>query len=210
LPASGGVSTVAIVDDEGRAFDLVAAHCDIVERLKLVPPTARLRGMLFRSIETQLEIRGRLEAYRKYFPHDSYSSIPFYSLRAYILRVAVAGALSASPQRLHEGMYDLSRGNARAFADSLIGGALIRLLARDPVRLTEQGLAAQRQMASYGRWAIVRHGGRELEMQYRDEYVWIESVVAGSAAGTFESCGIRAELETRLSGRFSGCTVVRW
>jgi uncharacterized protein (TIGR02265 family) len=210
LPASGAVSTVAIVDDDGRALDLVAAHCDIVERLRLVPPTARLRGMLFRSIERQLELRGHLEAYRRYFPRDCYSSIPFYSLHAYMLRIAVAGALAASPERLHEGMYDVSRGNAQAFADSLIGCALIRLLARDPVRLTEQGLAAQRQMASYGRWAIVRRGGREIEMQYRDEYVWIESVMAGSAAGTFESCGIRAELETSLSGRFSGRTVVRW
>jgi uncharacterized protein (TIGR02265 family) len=194
----------------GPALDLVAPHCDIVERLGLVPPTARLRGMLFRAIEMELERRGRLEAYRVFFPNDCYASIPFYSLRDYLQRVAVAGALVASPRCVHDGMYDLSRGNATAFADSLIGRALIRLLARDPVRLTEQGLAAQRQMASYGRWAIVRHGERAIEMQYRDEYVWIESVMAGSAAGTFESCGIRAELETTLSEPFSGRTMVRW
>jgi uncharacterized protein (TIGR02265 family) len=194
----------------GPALDLVAAHCDIVERLSLVPPTARLRGLLFRAIEVELERRERLVAYRAFFPNDHYASIPFYSLREYIQRVAVAGALVASPRSVHEGMYDLSRGNARAFADSLIGRALIRLLARDPVRLTEQGLAAQRQMASYGRWAIVRRSECEIEMQYRDEYVWIESVMAGSAAGTFESCGIRAELATSLSGRFCGRTVVRW
>jgi uncharacterized protein (TIGR02265 family) len=194
----------------GPALDLVAPHCDIVERLALVPPTARLRGLLFRAIETQVERRGRLDRYRAFFPHDRYSSIPFYSLSEYIHRIAVAGALVASPRTVHEGMYDLSRGNAVAFAESLIGRALIRLLARDPVRLTEQGLAAQRQMASYGRWAIVRRGERVLEMQYQDEYVWIESVMAGSAAGTFESCGIRADLETTLSGRFSGATIVRW
>jgi uncharacterized protein (TIGR02265 family) len=194
----------------GPALELVAPHCDIVERLVLVPPTARLRGVLFRAIETQLQCRGRLEQYRAFFPADRYSSVPFYSLCDYLHRIAVAGALVASPRCVHDGMYDLSRGNAAAFAESLLGRALIRLLARDPVRLTEQGLAAQRQMASYGRWSIVRRGERAIEMHYRDEYVWIESVMAGSAAGTFESCGIRAELETTLSGRFSGCTVVRW
>jgi uncharacterized protein (TIGR02265 family) len=194
----------------GPVLDLVAPHCDIVERLALVPPTARLRGLLFRAIETQLDRSGRLQRYRTYFPDDRYASIPFYSLSDYLYRIAVAGALVASPRCVHEGMFDLSRGNATAFADSLIGRTLIRLLARDPVRLTEQGLAAQRQIASYGRWAIVRRGERAIEMQYQDEYVWIESVMAGSAAGTFESCGIRAELETTLSSRFSGCTLVRW
>lgn len=193
-----------------RALDLVAPHCDVVERLELVPPTARVRGVLFNSIERQVEELGRTAHYREYFARDRYSSVPFYPLRDYLLRLAVAGAVVAGPERLHDGIYAVSRGNARTFADSLLGRAIIRILARDPVRLTEQGLAAQRQMSSYSHWAIVRHGERELEMRYRDEYTWIESAMAGSAAGTFEACGAAPRIETRLTDRFNGSTFVRW
>jgi uncharacterized protein (TIGR02265 family) len=193
-----------------RALDLVAPHCDIVERLELVPPTARVRGVLFNAIERQVEELGHTPRYREYFARDRYSSVPFYPLRDYLLRLAVAGAVVASPERLHDGIYAVSRGNARTFADSLLGRAIIRLLARDPVRLTEQGLAGQRQMSSYGHWSIVRHGERELEMRYRDEYTWIESAMAGSAAGTFEACGAAPRIETKLTDRFNGSTFVRW
>jgi uncharacterized protein (TIGR02265 family) len=198
------------VDEPRRALDLVARHCDIVERLEHVPPTARVRGVLFNAIERQVEALGRTTQYCAYFPRDRYSSVPFYPLRDYLLRLAVAGAVVSSPERLHEGIYEVSRGNARTFADSLLGRAIIRLLARDPVRLTEQGLAAQRQMSSYSHWTLKRNGDRELEMQYRDEYTWIESAMAGSAAGTFEACGAAPRIETRLRDRFNGSTFVRW
>ena len=194
---------------EAGALKLVAAHCDIEERIKLVPPTARVRGVLFRSIHTQLEKRGLLEAYAAYFG-DKRAAIPFYPLSDYLLRLAVAGALVATPARLHEGMFEISKGNAREIVDSLLGRALLRLLARDPVRLTEQGLAARRQISSYGRWSISRHAERSIEMVYEDEYTWIESAIAGSAVGTFEACGLTPRIETRLVDRFNGSTRIEW
>ena len=191
------------------ALQLVAAHCDIEERIKLVPPTARVRGVLFRSIHSQLEKRGLVEAYQEYFG-DKRAAIPFYPLTDYLLRLAVAGALVATPARLHEGMFEISKDNADQFVDSVLGRALLRLLARDPVRLTEQGLAARRQMTAYGHWSIVRHGERSIEMVYEDEYLWIESAVAGSAVGTFEACGLTPRIETRLVDRFNGSTRIEW
>jgi hypothetical protein len=47
-------------------------------------------------------------------------------------------------------------------------------------------------------------------MIYREEYLWIESAIAGAAQGTFEACGLSPTLETRLQDRFNGSTVVRW
>lgn len=193
-----------------RAIELVAPHCDIVERLELVPPSASVRGLFFRSIETQLERAGLLDAYRVYFDGDDYSSLPFYPLTDYLVRLACAGAILETPARLHDGIFALARSNATVFAQSLLGRALIRLLARDPTRLMEQGLAAKRQTHNYGHWDIVRHDGRTFEMRYTDEYQWIESAMAGAAHGTFESCGITAQIETQLRGRFHGSTLVRW
>ena len=192
------------------AWELVSPWCDIEERLELIPATARLRGILFRSVVEQVEIHGALPRYRELFPDDRFSSIPFYPLAEYLLRVAVGGALVASPERLHDGMHEISRGNAKAFAGSLLGRVMIRLLARDPVRLTEQGVAARRQMSSYGRWSIVRHDERSIEVVYEEEYAWIESAIAGSAVGTFEARGIAASIETRLKDRFNGSTFIRW
>jgi uncharacterized protein (TIGR02265 family) len=193
-----------------RALELVAAHCDIVERLELVPPSACVRGMFFRNVEAQVERAGRLDEYRAHFDGDRFSALQFYPLGDYLIRLATAGALVESPGRLHDGMFAIARGNATSFAQSLLGRTLIRLLSRDPVRLSEQGLAAQRQTHNYGHWAIVKHAPNMIEMVYEDEYQWIESVITGAAHGTFEACGIRAQFETKLKSRFSGSTIVRW
>lgn len=191
-------------------LDLVAPHCDLVDRLDAVPPSAQVRGVFFRNIERELERRDRLDAYYELFPSQRRWSISYYSLSEYLVRLACAGALVTSPERLHEGIFELARTNSTCFAKSVLGKALIRLLARDPVRLCEQGLAARRQTATYGHWELVRRGVSEVEMIYRNEYVWIESFVAGGAQGTFESCGITPILETALIDRFNGSTLVRW
>ncbi len=193
----------------GGALELVAPHCDIEERMRLVPPSARVRGVLFRPIYAQLEKRGLLQAFNEYFGHRR-AAIPFYPLTDYLLSLAVAGALVATPSKLHEGMFAISKGNASEIVESLLGRALLRLLARDPVRLTEQGLAARRQTMAYGHWSIVRHGERAIEMVYENEYTWIDSAIAGSAVGTFEACGLTPRIETRLVDRFNGSTRIEW
>lgn len=192
------------------AIDFIASHCDIVDRLARIPLTARVRGLLFHAIEQEVDRRGKLGAYREIFPATRFSAVPFYPLGDYLVRLACAGAVVTSPADVHEGMKLVSRGNAVAFAQSLIGRALIRLLSRDPVRLTEQGMAAQRQMASYGRWEIVRRDPREIEVRFREEYVWIESALVGSALGTYESCGITPQVRVELTDRFNGAHVISW
>jgi uncharacterized protein (TIGR02265 family) len=193
-----------------RALDLVARHCDIVERLRDVPPSARTRGLFFNSVVAEVKRAGKGDGYAAYFPGDRHQALSFYPLSDYLIRLAVAGALVASPTDVHLGMSQLTRANATAFASSLLGRIMLRLLARDPVRLTQQGLAARRQTSTYGEWTLHQHGPRELEMVYRSEFIWIESAVAGSAAGTFAACQIEASLETRLVDRYDGSTFIRW
>jgi uncharacterized protein (TIGR02265 family) len=115
-----------------------------------------------------------------------------------------------TPAELHEGIHEITRQNASAFATSLLGRVLTRILDRDPVRLTEQGLAARRQSTSYGEWQLARRGTNEIEMIYHGEYMWIESAIAGAATGTFESLQIQPRLSTTLTDKYNGSTVVSW
>ncbi len=193
-----------------RAIQVVAPYCDIVSRLEVVPPSALVRGLYLRSFETVLQRAGRTHLYREYFEGERWSPIRMYPLRDYMIRLAVAGASLRSPERVHDGMHDVWRTNATTFAASLLGRTMLRLLSHDPVRLTEQGLAARRQTYQYGHWEIVRHGPRAVEMVYREEYLWIESAIAGGAVGAFEACGIEANLETKLLNRFDGSTMITW
>ncbi len=192
------------------AIELLGDHCDLAERVQAIPPSARVRGMYFRSVENELSRRQLIELYRQLFPSEQRDVFSWYPLSDYLVRLATAGALVATPPRVHQGMYELSRANATAFAGTVLGRTLIRLLSRDPVRLTEQGLAARRQTFNYGSWSLARRSPREIEMIYRSEYLWLESAVAGAAHGTFEACGLSPELETQLEDRFNGSTIVRW
>jgi uncharacterized protein (TIGR02265 family) len=193
-----------------RGIALVAHHCDIVERLNDVPPSARVRGLYFKSVINVLRQLGRLPAFEEYFPAERRSSLTFYPLGDYLVRLAVAGAVVRSPAELHDGIHQITRDNATAFATSLLGRVLTRILDRDPVRLTEQGLAARRQSTTYGEWQLVRRGSNQIEMVYRGEYMWIESAIAGAATGTFEGLQIQPRLETRMTDKYNGSTLVSW
>jgi len=193
-----------------RAIALVASHCDIVDRLAVVPPSAQVRGVWIKAIEKQVAKRGQLERYREYFPDDRYAALPFYPLADLLVRVACSGAILTSPERVHEGMSIVMRGNAEAFMDTLLGRVMLRVLSRDPVKLAQQGVAARRQSCTYGRWELRRLGEREVEIMHRDEYIWIESAVVGAGLGTLAACNVAGKVEARLVDRFNGSTVLRW
>ena len=193
-----------------QAIAQVAPHCDLIERLEAVPPSALVRGLYLKSLASVLERAGKSELYERYFAGESWSALRMYPLRDYMVRLAVAGAALRGPAHVHAGMHDIWRTNATTFAGSLLGRTMLRFLSKDPVRLTEQALAARRQTFQYGHWSIARHGPRCIEMVYREEYVWIDSAIAGGAVGAFEACGILAELRTKLVNRFDGSTLISW
>jgi uncharacterized protein (TIGR02265 family) len=189
---------------------LVAPYCDIEERLAVVPPSACIRGIYFRAIEKQLASAGVLASYREHFAADRFGSLSFYPIRDYLVRIAVGGALIASPERVHEGMLLISKGNARAFIDSVLGRLMLRVLSGDPFRLMEQAMAGRRQSTNYGHWDLVRHGERSFEVVHHEEFIWIESAIGGAGLGTFEACGLAANMETRLVDRFNGSSFYTW
>jgi uncharacterized protein (TIGR02265 family) len=195
---------------DSLALEFVAPHCDIRERLRDAPGSALVRGVLFRTIARALERGGKLERYSERFGSLQYDSLAFYPLGNYLVRLASAAALLRSPSELALGIQDISRGNAKELAASLIGKALIEQLADEPLRLLEQGLAMRRQTCSYGRWELVRHGPRELEVRYFDEYVWIEDALTAAAIGTFDACSIKPTVVTSLRDPYNGSTHFCW
>jgi uncharacterized protein (TIGR02265 family) len=205
-----------------HALELVAPHCDLVDRLRFIPPAASVRGMFFQNIEAQVERMGQSSAYHSYFPDDRYAALTYYPLSEFLLRLSCAGAVVSSlehgaaestgpaPERIHDGMRAITRGHATTFVQSLLGRTLVRLFSREPLRLTEQGLAARRQTHRYGRWTLQQVSSTHVQVVYEDEYLWIQSAIHGAAEGTYVTCLPEVRLETEVTGRFSGRTNIRW
>jgi uncharacterized protein (TIGR02265 family) len=191
-------------------LELVGDHCDLRERLAAVPPSAQIRGMYLRSVQAALERAGRGIEYRALCGTPRFSALRFYPTGEYLIHLAAGGALLKGAERVHEGIFEISRSNAAVVADSLVGRTLLRALARDPQRLLRQGAAAHRQTARYSQWILEFPGPREAVMEFRNEMVWIESSLLGAAHGTMEAAGIEATFRCELRDPYNGFHYISW
>jgi uncharacterized protein (TIGR02265 family) len=187
----------------------LCSHCDLVERLPLVPPSAKVRGLYFRSIQRVLTDAGCMEKFAAVFP-ERFAAVLWYPAADFLVRLAVGGALLAGPSQIEQGMFRIGRPNAVSFADSLIGRTLLRMLDRDPRRLLRQAIAGRRQSFSYGRWDLEFPEPRMAIVTMCEEYVYIESYLRGAAQGTFDAVGVPVGVEVELHDRFNGRIVMRW
>jgi hypothetical protein len=199
------------MDPHAPAIEFIEPHCDIVERLRAVPPTAHVRGLAFGTITEALRRAGLLDAYRARFEHGlRYESLALYPLTEYMVRLASAAAFLYTPQTVYEGIGEISRLNAVESIKSLLGQTLLHELASEPRHLLEQGLAMRRQVYKYGRWELCAHAPQHVEVRYFDEYVWIRQACTYAAIGAFESCRIKPRITTTLDTPYTGSTHFRW
>ncbi len=187
----------------------VSRHCDLAERLSLVPPSAKVRGIYFRSIERAVAAAGHRDRFDAFFP-ERFAAVLWHPAAEFLPRLAVGGALVRGPERVHEGMFEIGRGNALAFAESLVGRMLLRILDRDPKRLLRQAIAGRRQSYSFGRWDLELVGERQAIVTMVEEYLYIDSYLLGAAQGTFDAVGVPVRIEVVLHDRFNGQHVLRW
>lgn len=197
------------VDPRREAIEEVCRYCDLEERLRLLPPSAKSRGVYFRSIEAVLSAAGHGAAYRRLFP-EIFAAVMWHPAAEFLVRLAVGGALLCSAERVHEGMFEIGRRNTIAFAESLLGRALLRLLSHDPKRLLQQGAAARRQSSSYGHWDLSFPDERSAVVEMKEEYMYIESYLLGAARGTFDAIGLKVETQVELDTPFAGRHLLRW
>src|SRR4029077_10285182 len=135
----------------------------LAERLPLLPPSAKVRGLYFRQIERALAKAGGRGRFDSIFP-QRFAAVLWHPAAEFLVRLAVGGSLLAGSERIHQGMFEIGRGNAVAFAESLIGRTLGRILDRDPKRLLGQAIAGRRQGMNYGHWEAQFLGEREAVM----------------------------------------------
>lgn len=191
-------------------MDVLAPHCDIATRLNAVPPSARVRGIYFRSALEELTRRGLRSAFETVIHETERSAFMLYPATDYIVWIAWAGSLVTSPRSVHEGMRELSRGNAVYFGQSLLGRSLIRLLSRDPVQVLHQAMKSKSVVSNYGRWYIASESRNHVVVRHEEEYTWIESALLGAALGALESCGVRPSVEVKLKDPYNGDLIFRW
>jgi uncharacterized protein (TIGR02265 family) len=176
----------------------LSRHSDLVERLSLVPPSARVRGSA-----------GHGERFAAIFP-ERFAAVLWHPAAEFLPRLAVGGALLAGPERIHEGMFEIGRGNALAFAESLVGRMMLRILDRDPKRLLRQAIAGRRQSYSFGRWDLELPAEHEAVVTMAEEYLYLESYLVGAAQGTFDAVGLPVHIQVVRQDRFNGQHVLRW
>lgn len=197
----------------GAVVQRLSEHCDVGERVRLVPPSAQLRGLYFRSVEDILQKNGLFQAFCSELgirPDQRMSALRLYPASDYLVWLALAASMLEGPKHVQKGLYRVGYEYSSAFTESILGRTLLRVLSRDPYRVAQQGLAGRRQSATFGTWGLERLDARHMLMTYDEEYVWVDSVIAGAAKGTFDACGMTITLETRLTGMFSGETYVTW
>jgi len=187
----------------------IAQHCDVQERLTLVPPSARVRGIFYRSIDAALSEAALLERYRELLPAQR-ATLLWHPCADFLTHLLVGAALLAGPAQVHEGMLEIGRRNAREFASSLLGRILLRFLSRDPKKLLLQATAGRRQTCGYGRWEINFPDERSAVVAMHEEYLYIESYAIGCARGTFEAVGLPVDVRCELDTRFEGRHLLRW
>jgi uncharacterized protein (TIGR02265 family) len=202
-----------------EAVATLSPYCDIKERLALVPASAQMRGLYFRSVEDEVKKYGDIHKFLEMVRANGQdtkqaprSHLKWYSASEYLVWIAAAAYLieGAGTQNVRRGLERLGRAYSAAFTETILGRTLLRVLSRDPFRVAQQGIAGRRQSATFGQWQLSRTSERSLEMSYDNEYVWIESVVTGAAMGTYQALGIEITMTTELAHQFKGSTIVRW
>lgn len=194
----------------GAIFEAAAAHCDIRERLGLVHDEQRVRGVWFAMLRDEVRRRGLAGPFEREVGLHESVTFKMYPVADYLRRLVTAGALVASPEKVHDGMRDLHRSSVRYFAQSLLGRAIVSLVRPTPLKLLEQVQRSRGLMATFGEQRVTSLGERRIRVHHVDDPVYIESAQVGGLLSTLEACGFDARVDVELRSRFDGILTVEW
>ena len=132
-----------------------------------------------------------------------------YPVAEYLRRLVVAGALVASPEKVHEGMLNLHRMSVRYFR-GLVGRAIVSLVRPTPLGFFQQIARSRMHIATYGRWIIDPIAEHKMRVRILDEPVYVESAQLGGVLSSLNVCGVEGSAKLEMHEPFSGTFTVEW
>jgi uncharacterized protein (TIGR02265 family) len=184
-------------------------HCDLEQRLSSIPVEAQVRGLYLKNVQKVLGRLGVAGDYHALYP-ETYSAIRWYPVRDYMERLAVAGALLRGSENMHQGVREIAKSNATTFTESLLGRAMLLILARDPVKLLKQAMGGRRLSHNYGTWQLSLPEPGKAIIEMFDEYQWMDSYLLGAAEGTFAFTEPPVTITCELDSMYVGRHIFRW
>jgi hypothetical protein len=190
-------------------FPLAAAELGLEARLRAVPATAQIRGIMFRLLEDDLARRG-LKGWPRWLEilGEQPRSYRLYPVRHLLVAYAEAAALVSKDPR--EGLRELCRGISLPFSESWYGRAWRQFLKPDPLAALQWIERFRDHMCAYGGWRLESHGAGWATLHMVDEYFWIDPFQSGGCEGMLRVCGVAGEVAVELDSPFSGRLQIRW
>jgi len=192
-----------------EAIEEVYRHCDLRQRLAAVPPSAKMRGAFFHSIDRVLGSAGLGPRFEAMFPRRP-SSVLWYPMSEFLVQLTVGASMLSGFENVHEGMSEIGRRNAVVVSSSLFGRALLRILSRDPKKLLMQGAAVRRQCNNVGVWDLSFPEPGQAVLVAREEYLYFDSYLLGAAYGTFDTLGLPVRIECVMDDPYNGRHALSW
>lgn len=198
--------------NDDHALDMVRARSTLGlgERLSATPPTAQVRGFLFKMTHDAVERRGRAATalYRHHAPSGGRWFFRMYSAREYIEDLATAAAIIApeDPASAVRSIWAPATGYAPLFD----ARRFLALLGADVTGVVRWLEDHRHFFANYGRWRMEARTRTYFVMHYFDECIWIDTAHRGGMEGLLEACGVQGNVEADLDTPFSGRLHVRW
>jgi uncharacterized protein (TIGR02265 family) len=190
-------------------FPQAAAELGLEARLRAVPATAQIRGIMFRLLEDDLARRG-FKGWPRWVEilGEQPRSYRLYPVRHLLVAYAEAAALISTDPR--EGLRELCSAISQPFSESWYGRAWRQFLKPDPFGALQWLERFRDHMCAYGQWRVESLGAGRATLHMMDEYFWIEPFHRGGCEGMLRVCGVEGEVAVELDSLFCGRLQVRW
>lgn len=183
-------------------------HTDLAWRLTQIPPDATCRGAFFNMLDDRAGTLGAAtqEEYRRFFRIHRFSSFRMYPVSDYLTRLVVLAQIHFGAEAIYPGIRELQSGAFDAWAETLLGKAALAVV--DPslgsmFRMLERAYASK-TVVSHARLEVTSESSREIVVEVRSEFVYIEHAMVGAAEGIARVCHVPVEVTAELSTPFDG------
>lgn len=201
-----------IQHNDDRTIDLakVRSALSLGERLSATPPSAQVRGFIFKMTADAVDRHGAAATmlYRRVSPLRGRWFFRMYSLREYLEDLAAAAAVinPTDPVSAVRSIWAPATGYAPLFDAS----KFLSLIGTDVMGVVRWLEGHRHFFANYGRWRFEQRRKDYFVMHYFDEYIWIDSAHRGGMEGLLQACGVRGTVEADLDTPYEGRLHVRW